>query len=100
MVIPNNYVIDKIDLSDTENFMGSKDIIEYAISREWYNPQTDGEFSFRKAYTNPGSFTHPDNIKRQWAALYKLTGKEFERNPDKFPFSVKVEEKITTERVF
>ena len=33
MAIPNYYTITKVDLEDTENFMGSKDIVDYAISR-------------------------------------------------------------------
>lgn len=101
MAIPNNYVIDKINLNDTKNCLGSKDIITYAIERGWYNPSKDGEFSFKKAYGNPGSYTHPDNIKRQWSALTKLTGNDYPLNPDSLPFSVKPKDgKISLEDLF
>jgi dipeptidase len=36
--IPNCYTIQGIDLRDTVNFLGSPDIIEYAITRGWYDP--------------------------------------------------------------
>ncbi|MFI3261658.1 MAG: C69 family dipeptidase [Rikenellaceae bacterium] len=100
MVIPNNYVIDKIDMDDTENFRGSKDLVSYAIERGWYNPEEDGEFSFKKAYTKPGSYTHPDNIRRKWGALYKLTGEKYPFNQDSLPFLVKPNRKIALEDLF
>lgn len=61
MTIPNYYVIGKVDLSDTENFAGSPDIVDYAISRGWYNPQKDGEFSFRLAYATEKSLKSDHN---------------------------------------
>jgi len=87
-VIANCFTLDHVDLNDTRNYRGSKDIVTYAVSRGWYDPQKDGEFSFRRAYATPGSRAHPDNIKRQWAALRRLTGKEFAREPDALPFAV------------
>ena len=41
MTIPNYYVIQDIDLDDEVNFAGSEDIVEYAISRGWYDPEKD-----------------------------------------------------------
>lgn len=87
MTVANAYTLDKVDLTDTRNYRGSKDIVSYAISRGWYDPQKDGEFSFRRAYGTPGSRSHPDNIKRQWAALTRLTGRTFPLDPDALPFS-------------
>jgi len=65
MVIPNHYVIDEVDLSDTLNYLGSPDIIAYAVSRGWYDPVRDGAFNFSKAYSSPGSLHHPHNKLRQ-----------------------------------
>ena len=87
MAVANCYVLDKVDLRDSRNYRGSKDIIAYAIERGWYDPQKDGEFSFRKAYGEPGSLKHPDNVKRRWAAICKLTGKSFPIDGDALPFS-------------
>lgn len=73
LVIPNYHVIDRVDLSDTANFAGSPDIIEYAAARGWYNPEVDGEFSFRKAYGRPSSFTSTHNTGRHDVVLASLT---------------------------
>lgn len=64
MTIPNYYVIGRIDLNDKENFAGSPDIIDYAISRGWYNPATDGEFNFRLAYSSAKSLKSDHNSGR------------------------------------
>jgi len=87
--VANCYTLERIDLSDSRNYRGSPDVVTYAISRGWYDPQRDGEFSFKKAYANPGSLTHPDNVKRQWAGLTRLTGRDYPLDPDQLPFSTR-----------
>ena len=74
MTIPNYYVIGRIDLSDTLNFLGSKDIITYARRRGWYDPARDGEFSFRKAYSDPGVLTDDFNRRRHALAQTAIFG--------------------------
>lgn len=64
MTIPNYYVIGKVDLNDKENFAGSADLVDYAIQRGWYNPETDGEFSFRNAYASKKTIKSDHNVKR------------------------------------
>lgn len=64
VVIPNYYVIDRIDLSDKDNFAGSPDIVTYAQSRGWYDPKRDGEFSFREAYANDEVRKKAFNVER------------------------------------
>lgn len=64
MTIPNYYVIQNVDLSDEENFAGSEDIVEYAISRGWYDPEKDGDFSFARAYASEKSLTSDNNNAR------------------------------------
>jgi len=41
-IIPNYYTITTVDLSDTMNYYGSDDLVEYAIIKRWYNPKKDG----------------------------------------------------------
>lgn len=94
MTIPNYYSIGKVDLSDTANFIGSPDIITYAIERGWYDPETDGEFLFKKAYSRPDTYSNPRNFNRHIAALKHLTGKEYTTNPDTYPFAVKANRKV------
>jgi len=94
MVIPNYYIITNVDLSDTENFAGSPDIIDYAIERGWYNPETDGEFSFRMAYSSQSSLTRGSNPRRHNTALDKLHGYDYPYDEKSAPFAVDPGRKI------
>ena len=92
MVLPNNYTIDRVDLSDSKNFMGSPDLIEYAVRKGWYEEERDGEFSFRETYAARGSVKHQGNVGRAYGA-YHLLGQDYTIESD-FPFSFKPNHKI------
>jgi len=92
-VIPNYYTLEEIDLTDTLNYLGSKDIIKYAASRGWYNPKTDGEFSFRLAYSRPDILYGVWNIARHLTGAGILAGKEFKYR-GRIPFSFKPMQKV------
>lgn len=94
MIIPNNYCITEVNLEDTANFMGSPDLISYAIERGWYNPETDGAFSFKKVYSNPKTLHSDRNYIRHMSALNLITGKDYTTDPNTYPFSVKANRKI------
>ena len=68
MTIPNYFVIGQVDLADTANYLGSKDLVRYARRRGWYRPRRDGAFNFRLAYADPASLDHPSNRKRHEVA--------------------------------
>jgi len=85
-IIPNYYTIDYINLKDTVNFMGSPDIIDYAVKRGWYKPETDGKFNFRKVYGSPKSLENIVNKARHWVILNHLSKKKYDID-DEFPFS-------------
>jgi dipeptidase len=93
-VIPNSYTIQTVDLADTLNYLGSPDLVSYAIARGWYNPATDGAFRFAKAYSNPGSLTHPDNVSRMWRGINMLSGRSYKLTDD-LPFSFRPAQKAT-----
>lgn len=99
MVIPNNYTLRDVDMADTVNFLGSSDIISYAIGRGWYDPKKDGKFNFARAYSNPGSITHPDNINREWSVACNLSGINYPREDDALPFTFKPKTKITLQMI-
>ena len=84
-IIPNYYTIGKIDLKDTLNFYGSKDLIDYARKRHWYEG-TDAGFNFRQAYATPQSLHHPVNIERHWDAINRLADTKYTIT-DTLPFS-------------
>ncbi|TKG94675.1 hypothetical protein EYV94_12075 [Puteibacter caeruleilacunae] len=95
-VLPNYYTIENVNLADTVNFLGSPDIIEYAIKRGWYDPVKDGEFNFAKAYTNKGSINHPGNYKRIWRGIEMISGEKYKMEGP-FPFSFKPKQKVSRE---
>jgi len=83
VLLPNVYVIGKVNLNDTSNFLGSPDLIEYAIKKGWYNPLGGESFDFSKAY-----------------GQCLITGKDIVKEPDrKLPFSVKPARKLSVKDV-
>jgi len=94
MIIPNYYVINEVDLKDTVNFLGSADIVDYAISKGWYNPQNGKKFNFKLAYADQQGLNSNSNIARKWAAINRMSEKKFDFYAD-FPFTFKPKNKIT-----
>jgi len=92
-VIANFYTISNIDLSDKDNYLGSLDIIDYAKKRGWYNPQKEGEFDFARAYSDPSTLKHEENILRQWRATNLLSKKKFNID-QRLPFHFSPHKKI------
>lgn len=99
MIIPNYYTIDRVDFADPENFKGT-DVFSYASSpsRGWYNFRTDGNFSFRKAFSSPDSRTKEHNLLRHRAAL-SYFGQPAPESPDEIPFCFKPDKKVSVEDV-
>ena len=92
-VIPNYYTIREINLADTNNFLGSSDIISYAEKRGWYNSENNEKFDFAEVYTSKNSINHPGNINRIWRGINLLSENVFNIK-DKFPFSFKPFKKV------
>ncbi len=91
-IIPNHYNIHKIDLKNSKKFLGSKDIISFAIKHGLYNPQKDGEFDFAKVYATNLKNTY--NTYRQWSALRLIGGDRF-KVEDIYPFEITPEKKLS-----
>ena len=71
VLLPNVHIIGvEADLTDTENVIASKGLVEYAVSRGWYDPAAGRPFSFREVYGAPpaaGSFMYEQGVDpRQW----------------------------------
>ena len=97
-VIPNHFTIRAIRLDDPDRFMGSKDIVDYAVKNGWHDAAKDGPFDFKKAFERP-STREPaadGNALRHWRGLELVTGKRWELSRD-YPFSVKPGKKVTAE---
>jgi len=68
----NCYRIQNVNLADSANFMGSADLVSFAQAQGWYNPATDGDFNFSRAYGSPSSMSAASNTLREWGALNYL----------------------------
>ncbi len=92
-MIANTYTVHDVDLSDTMNFLASEDIIDYAISRGWYDPDKDGIFDFAAVYANPDVAVDEKNVCRQWAGL-NLVSADSVALDQYLPFSIKPAKKL------
>ncbi len=93
-MVANTFTVHRVDLSDRDNFLASDDIIKYAVSRGWYNPQQDGPFDFANVYANPRSASDISNFGRQWSGLQYVTARPFPLGPN-LPFSVVPRRKLS-----
>jgi dipeptidase len=86
-MVANTYTIRKAALDDAANVLASRDIVEYAKSRGWYDPTGDGPFDFAAAYADPKEAANVDNFGRQWSGLKYVSGAPLQPGP-RLPFSV------------
>jgi dipeptidase len=91
-MVANAYTVHQVDLDDSDNFLASPDIIDYAVSRGWYDHESDGEFDFAAVYSDPSVVSDPNNTGRQWAGLRYVTDSFV--FGQKLPFSVKPNRKL------
>jgi len=94
VVIPNYHVIQQVDMTDEQNFLGAPDIIDYAVQRGWYDPKEEKGFDFQKAYSPPGNLKAMDNILRKWRVL-GLLAKEPYSTDDDLPFAFEPKKKVS-----
>jgi membrane dipeptidase len=93
-MVANTYTVRTVDLKDRANCLASADIVSYAQSRGWYNPQTDGPFDFARVYANPKAASSPNNIGRQWGGLRYIARDKLEPGPN-LPFSIVPRHKLS-----
>lgn len=94
-IIPNNFVITTFDLKDKDNFMGSADLVDYAVSKGWYNPAGHKPFSFKDVFGSPQTYLSDRNVLRHKLAIERLTGKKYGDNPDEYKLFVTPSKKVT-----
>ena len=94
VLLPNVHIICEVDLEDTANFIGSPDIVEYAISRGWYDPNGGEPFSFRAAYN---SWQGVD-VRQSWGQRL-VTGEPPDPALEQLPFAVIPEHPFTVQDV-
>lgn len=101
VLLPNVHIIGhEADLNDKENVIASEGLVEYAISRGWYDPGSGKPFSFREAFNRPapeGSFMDENEVDpRQWFSHSLVHGEIIELPVDEqLPFSIKPDRKYS-----
>jgi dipeptidase len=95
VVLSNVFVVDAVDLGDSANFLGSRDVVEYAVSRGWYHPDKDGPFRFDRDYgANRGAAD-----RRRWRGQQLVGDREIRWPPASQSFAMKPSEKLTVASV-
>ncbi len=91
----NASVIREIDFNDSENFMFSPGIVEYAIEQGWYNPESGEPFSWRLHICN--TIHKPSSDRRVWRVLCLAAPSLADTLTDEanLPFSVPVDKKLS-----
>jgi dipeptidase len=92
-MVANTFSVHQVDLSDTNRFLASRDIIEYAVSRGWYDPKSPKPFDFAEVYADPRDASDSSNFCRQWSGLRHVVKDAIPLN-EKLPFSVVPEQKL------
>ncbi|MGM0463914.1 MAG: C69 family dipeptidase [Bacteroidota bacterium] len=95
--LPNYYIIKQIDFNDSDNYLYSGGLKEYAVTRNWYKEE-DGEFNFREAYGNERSAESMSNIGRMWIGVNKMSPSEYDIQ-DSFPDSFIPDEPVTVSHI-
>ena len=97
-MVANTFTVHQVDLSDKDNFLASKDIIKYAVSRSWFNPKENKPFDFAAVYSNPKSASDFSNFGRQWSGLRYVAAEPIPLGP-KLPFSVVPQHKVSVAEI-
>ena len=90
-VIANSFTIRKVNLADTLNYLGSLDLIDYAVERGWHDPNTAKKYDFERAYAEVERRVSPHQTFRQWSG-YRHVAPGLFPSPEKgdpLPFAVK-----------
>lgn len=67
LVNPNHYSIREMNLQNSEQYLASPGLVEYAIRRGWYQPAKEGDytdFDFAEAYQHPDYIMTSMNVAR------------------------------------
>ena len=105
VLLPNVHIIGpEADIDDTENVIASEGLVEYAVDRGWYDPDSGEPFSFRDAFNAPaheGSFKDIYGVDpRQWFSQSLIKGELAEiPTENQLPFAIYPEKSLGIEDV-
>lgn len=87
------------DPEDKENYLGSSDLIPFAIANKLYDP-AEGEFDFHEAYSRDEALDHTYNYPRVWG-IQKMLSPSINNDVTKntFPVFAEPEKKLTMDDI-
>ena len=89
--------IRQIDLNNSKNYMASDNVFSLAEELGWWDPHSGEPFEFCYAYANRRSM---GCRRREWRVLSTVAPSlKLDPNGENFPFSVKVEKKLSVKDV-
>ena len=97
-VMPNHFNLH--GLSDYPEQFYPADLVTYAVSRGWYKPAKNGDFSdfdFAKAYQAEDEFFGPRNVMRQKNGLRIALDRPWSVEKEGMPFCVKANRPVTAQ---
>ena len=97
-VMPNHFNLH--GLADYPEQFYPADLVTYAVSRGWYKPAKDGDFSdfdFAKAYQAEDEFFGPRNVMRQKNGLRIALDRPWSVEKEGMPFCVKANRPVTAQ---
>ena len=107
-VVMNMFTIREVNLTDTDNYIGSQYMYTVATRHKLWKPE-DGLLDFTKTFSN-GEYEHKYySGRRMWRALSLFLGNNDDLDPnypfklkdqEAFPWSVKPAKKVAVEDVF
>ena len=98
-IVANGSRIGRIDLSNPDFFMASKNVFTAAEKLGYWNPKSGEPFRFYDAYS-PESRTEFATTRREWRMLDLLAPSlKLQPNANNFPFSVKPEKPVAPEKI-
>jgi len=98
-VIANGARIGRIDLKKPDWFMASKNVVDVAKARGYWNPADGEPFRFNWAY-DPENRTGAATTRREWRALDMLAPSlHLAPGRNDYPFSVKPDEPVGPKRI-
>jgi len=95
-VMPNHFNLH--GLNDYPEQFYPADLVTYAVSRGWYKPAKDGDFSdfdFAKAYQAEDEFFGPRNVMRQKNGLRIALDRPWSVEKEGMPFCIKANRPVT-----
>ena len=99
VVLANVNIIGQVNLKDTNNFLASPGLIEYAIKRGWYDPDSGKPFNYKNSFDKPGKGWFDIQYgcdSRQWRGQCLVTGESIPIPvKENLPFSVRANRKMT-----